>query len=269
MNGLHGCSARTALTAAAETGRRDRSVGRRSRHACACAALLVLLTISGLPVGAEEPASVLSATTTGHATPAAFLAPPDDLASRIRIPEGTEPLDDTLLCGVDVFANGGPGDYVCVLDRSKSPLPLRDAVYAAMRFMRLTPAVVDGEPQRVWMPFSVHFLRVEGKDSVTVRRNLGLQTAIYGTDYVAPQRLQRTDDRVFQRCTSGTLLWVRDRVDAAGEPGPDVQVLGNGTDRCKHYLRRMFLKEQFIPAVHDGHRVPAFYAELFYVARPD
>jgi hypothetical protein len=153
----------------------------------------------------------------------------------------------------------------------------RDAIDAAAKSAKSTPAVVSGELYRVTLWYRVVFARKDDRSIVRVHPNWGRDFDKYGNDYEGPQRITRMTNPRF--CTRMINIDAADSVrfgfekpsiffvaslsiDAGGKPASEVAFESAGNlelSHCRSSVRDRLRNAEYIPGHHNGNPVETTY----------
>ena len=214
-------------------------------------------------------ASLLTTSTAlAQGIPATFDVAEDSLVERIEFPEVRGDIDGRIGCAAIVTRNGKVDDIGCYAQTPGDEIFIRAIVLAA-RKARLTPAIVDGEPARVYVQFQVRFTKQGDEQSISILNNPGLTENIeaYGEDHVAAQRAL-TDEEWSKVCPRRTrfMVWAKAHVADDGAASHFSLVPGDGpavTAKCQEAILATLAESRYTAARADGEPVPSSFIEPF------
>lgn len=143
-------------------------------------------------------------------------------------------------------------------------------VIKAAKKARLTPAIVNGKAEEIYLQFRVEFAR-EGEDSaVRLYLNPGYEENVlaYGFDHVAGQRVISKKEPWLDACPSHARysVWVRAYLSEEGRAENPTVEFGNGirpVSQCIDAIKQTIIASRYTPAYAEGVAVPSTYIEIF------
>lgn len=221
------------------------------------------------------------AATQAHAsTPARFVEGEGSLESLLVFPDVQGDVTADVYCRAAVSPDGKLRRNYCFRSASVDEV-FHDAIETAAQSARLIPAVVAGEPHRVFISYRVVFVRSGDRSLIRVFPNWARDTEEYGRDYIGPQRvsrLMRPDACITQNIRSvssadsvragfddiSISLVATLTIDVNGEPLDDIAFESSSTvddTRCRASVVDKMAEAEYIPAYHNGEPVEAAYVQ--------
>lgn len=198
-------------------------------------------------------------------TPARFADTENPLPSLIDFPGAKKDVDVRMKCDTVITDEGQLNRIVCYgPDRFK--MSYKNAIYDVIRDIEFIPATVNGETVTVIMQFTLHFVRKDGVENISLYSNRGDDAERYGTDYIGVQRYNwgqwsSHDCRGHHR---------RYLVSSHATIGPDGSYLHHKLYKgkqelgpCEEDINEHVRSGSYIPATKDGAPVQARFVETF------
>jgi len=174
-----------------------------------------------------------------------------------------------LNCFSQVQANGKMDETGCYM-KDQFDSPFAAAVAKAAKKGRMSPAIIDGKPRRVFLQFRVHFATDGEKQKIELFLNPGYEENVeaYGEDHIAGQRAFAKKEPWMKICPQRAQynVWARAYLGEDGKADSVSIVHANGimpTARCQDAIRETIIASQYAPAYADGVPVPSSYVEIF------
>jgi hypothetical protein len=186
----------------------------------------------------------------------------------IAFPKMTRDATIMLHCVSQIAANGKMKETGCYT-KDQFDSDFAAAVVRGAKKARLTPAIVNGKAQKVYLQFRVEFIAEKDRRSIFLYLNNGYTENVeaYGYKYIAAQRVigkERWQDICPQR--ANYLMTLRAYVGEDGQPGsPSLEKVRGimPTIDCQNAIKDTILTSAFTPGIADGYPVPSSYVELF------
>jgi hypothetical protein len=209
---------------------------------CIAAALLACLPET---VSAKEPARF---------QPAEFGAKKEAIVRKIHFPDSYPGTPVEVLCEAQIAMRGRM--YLDFCYPTKHYAGVKDYVYAvwhAFHRVYVSPARVNGQRVVSHMQIRVRFEKNRGNGHISLFPNLGLNAALYGSDYIAAQYYWEKQGT--GHCEKDANLVLSMQVERDGNLS-DVKLLNKGvSDYCTGYFVRLYKRRKFIPAYYHGQPV--------------
>ena len=122
--------------------------------------------------------------------PARFSKNPGSFSTILASPEGAGAEDGVVRipCQAFVLVTGNLEDINCFTDMQENSLYVQE-IFTAAQSGRMSPALVNGLPTRVFMTFSVWFACMESECNVLALPHDNIHAAEFGLNYFAPQAI--------------------------------------------------------------------------------
>jgi len=173
-----------------------------------------------------------------------------------------------LNCASQIPGSGKMTETGCII-RNNGEVVFGKSVQAAAKKARVTPAVIDGKQQKVYLQFRVEFVKEGDSKRISVLPNPGdaENTEAYGNDYVAAQRVIGKEPWM-KVCPARAqfALTARAHVDIEGVGSSVNLTYGYGivpTGNCQQAITQTIEQSLFTPAMADGEAVPSAFVEPF------
>ena len=205
-------------------------------------------------------------------TLARFVDGGQSLQELIEFPDVDGDVSITLFCELTVVASGELRDSFCY-QTERGDRPFRNAVHAAVRLAKASPAVADGKAQTVKLHYRVVFYRNSGATRLGVYSSWGDDVDKHGIEYEAPQRYSY--DQIPDEC-KGPLF--RDSVRVSMLIGTDGILMGDvvfapkldrtmRNKRCANLFEGLHRKARYIPGHNGRTPIEATFAEVWSAIR--
>jgi len=200
------------------------------------------------------------------------------LTSHIRWPEEVRTETSLILnCFSVINTSGRMKDANCF---AKNPFEqaFTASLVKAAKKGRLNPALIDGEPQEVYLQFRVEFTSeavkkapipkpAEGEEELSKKEKKKLDQKLE-EDHVAGQRVIGKKEIWNDVCPRRAkyAVWVRAYLSEEGEVGNPSIDHADGvmpTANCQNAIKETVLSSKFTPAMADGVPVPSSFIEIF------
>ena len=218
--------------------------------------LCLALLVGWLPVLAEE---------TPTFTPAHFAEGENTIESLVKFPRGSKDVDVKIKCDSVVTNDAKLERVVCYApDRHKRSY--KDAIYKIVEDVELVPATVNGTPETVVMQYTVHFVRKDGEQSISVYSNHGFDSKKYGNEYSGVQRYDwgRWSSKGCRRHYRRFIVTTEALVGSDGRLQEYKLIKGNHVlGACEEDLENHIKTGSYIPAMKDGAPVQARFVETY------
>lgn len=166
-------------------------------------------------------------------------------------------------CDAFVKRNGKISSNLCY-EEGKAHYPFITAINRAAKKATLKPGKVNGTSRLVYFQYYVFFIKKQGKTSIEVIGNSGLEVEKYGTNYSSPQRYRESSGNFGVGCEYNKKIEVKAIISKQGK-AEKIDVIGNDLkDTCKKYLKKSFEEQEFIPAMVDGKAIRSYYSERIF-----
>jgi hypothetical protein len=121
--------------------------------------------------------------------PAMFGKHEQQLSNEIQFPAVELSQDDVVAvhCHSRILKDGKPKEPFCLKGKNKRHKKFRQAVIEGLRTSVFSPASVDGNTVPVFVSFSVYFFCDAGECDTLEAMNVGVNSELYGLNYIAPQ----------------------------------------------------------------------------------
>lgn len=206
----------------------------------------------------------------GEFTPVGFdhEDPERRLARRIEFPDVSGDATAMLPCFSQIERSGKMTKTGCIAKDSFNAA-FAAAVMKAAKKARVTPAVIDGKEQRVYLQFRVEFIAKGDDRYIVLYPNPGYEENVeaYGAGYIAAQRVigkEPWQDVCPQR--AGFAVLAKAFVGDDGQPeSPSLERIGGilPAPDCQQSIKETILNSAFTPAMADGFPVPSAFVEIF------
>jgi len=196
--------------------------------------------------------------------PANFRTGSHSLESNIRFPKNTPDGILVIKCAGYVLANGRLSlkvFYESPNKHRKSVRRFQRAIAVASRWIKLTPASVNGERKEVWFNFSVVFRKFGDKQTIEVYPSHLYDIDKYEKTYTDPQRYGFNN---WPRGCGQFTFFVSADVDSTGKASDAKVIVGSAPSRCERKIVDFIENNSYIPATHNGEYVTAKYVEIFF-----
>lgn len=215
-----------------------------------------------------NPGTLFAAERTSLVSPAKFVDGEKSLGKLIKYPSVDGDYLTILNCFADVSTFGRMSDTVCSY-QDESALVFAKAVERAGKSARLSPAILNGEKKKVWLQFTVIFIKDSDGEEIQVLNNAGENVDKYGSEYIGAQRIVL---RKFPDTCSQYNDWfalTRVTITSEGlskdfELDPSSRLVPK---ECPDTLRHLMLSSRYIPAFYEGTPVESTYAEPWFARR--
>ena len=135
---------------------------------------------------------------------------------------------------------------------------------------RLTPALIDGKPQEIFLQFQVKFVAEKEDRSIFFILNSGYEENVkaYGFGHIAGQRVIGKNEPWNSACPQRAryAVWVRAYLGPDGVADNPTVDHANGimpTAACQNAIKQTILQSRYTPAYSDGEPVPSTFVEAF------
>ncbi len=198
-------------------------------------------------------------------SPAKFVEGEKSLRNLIRFPKVDRNLMVLLTCYGEVSARGRISRNRC--SSAKDPdLVFSRAVETAARGARLSPAMLNGKNKKVWLQFTVIFLKNGETEDVGVYHNIRNNLSKYGLHYIGAQRIAL---REFPKtCRTNRDWFALGRITIAIDSSPRDFELDPESKNiplgCHDSIKNRMLTAKYIPAFHQGMPVESIYSEPWF-----
>jgi hypothetical protein len=173
-----------------------------------------------------------------------------------------------LNCASQIPGSGKMTETGCMI-RNNGEVVFGKSVQTAAKKARVTPAVIDGKVQKVYLQFRVEFVKEGDTKRISVFPNPGdaENTEAYGNDYVAAQRVIGKEAWM-KVCPARAqfALTARAHVGVEGVASSTNLNYGYGivpTGNCQQAIIQTIEQSLFTPAMADGEAVPSAFVEPF------
>jgi len=199
-------------------------------------------------------------------TPARFAESGTPLPSLIEFPYSRKDVDVLMKCDTVITDTGALTRIVCYgPDRMK--MSYKNAIYDVIKGVKFVPATVNGAAETVVMQFSLHFVRKDGEESISLYLNHGDDADKYGTGYFGVQRYDWGQWSSHDCRGHHRRYLVRTRASIGSDGSYQSHKLSKGADMelgpCEADFHEHVKTGSYIPAIADGVPVQARYVETF------
>jgi hypothetical protein len=186
----------------------------------------------------------------------------------LEFPDISGDASQMLLCASQIDTSGKMRETGCAV-RNNAEAVFGAAILKAAKSARLTPAVINGKAQKIYLQFRVEFIKEGDSKRVFVYLNPGDAEDIeaYGKEHIAAQRAIGKEPWM-KVCPARAQfgLTVRAHVDIEGVAS-NVDLSHNygiiPTGVCQQAIVDVIEHSMYTPAMADGEAVPSAYVEPF------
>ncbi len=164
---------------------------------------------------------------TPRCTLARFIDGENSLQNLIEFPAVDGDVSKTIYCASRVYKSGKLRRTLCPAS-SKSDRYFIEAIEAAAKKTRVSPATLDGKTQRTSLLYTVTFVRQQGAESIHVYPNWGDDLEKYGPDYESAQRYDH--GKLASVCVPSSLLLVTVKIGADGRISGEITLSVNDSE---------------------------------------
>jgi len=190
------------------------------------------------------------------------------LDDRIEFPEVKGDMSRMIYCFSQIEKSGKMKDTGCYMNDNFDP-PFVNAIIKAAKKSALTPAIINGDKQKIYLQFRVEFIAEKEERRIFLFLNPANAENIeaYGYDHIAAQRAigkESWQDVCPQRARY--LLIARAFVGEDGRSAnPSLEKMSGimPTADCQNAIKETILQSSFVPAMADGYPVPSAFVESF------
>ncbi|HSD69775.1 MAG TPA: hypothetical protein VLB07_09480 [Woeseiaceae bacterium] len=173
-----------------------------------------------------------------------------------------------MLCASQIETSGKMQDTFCVI-RNNGEVPFGAAIQKAAQKARMTPAIIDGKKQKIYLQFRVEFIKEGDTKTIHIFPNTGDAENIeaYGNDYIAAQRVIGKEPWM-KVCPARAQFGITARAHVSAEGAASNVSLHHGfgivpTGACQQEIIRTIENSLFTPAMFEGQPVPSAFVEPF------
>ena len=204
-------------------------------------------------------------------TPAHFGYEEEDkkLVSRLGFPDIKGDVDVKLLCFTQLDTNGKMKNTGCMAENQFDG-PFAQAISAAAKKARMTPATIGGENVKVFVQFRAQFTQKGDDRQVKITLNPGYPENVeaYGEEHIAAQRVIGKREPWQDVCPTRArfVVWAVAFVGENGESDNPSINHADGvmpTPTCQESIMATIVSSSYVPAIVDGVAVPSTFVELF------
>ncbi len=190
------------------------------------------------------------------------------LVNRIEFPDVSGKVSAMISCFSQIEKSGRMKETGCYM-KDNFDQQFVAAIIKAAKKAYMTPAIIDGEKQKIYMQFRAEFIADGDDRQIHLYPNPGYIENVdaYGPDHVAGQRA--IGKEAWQKvCPQRARYMVLVRA-FLGEDGhtenPSVERLSGimPTPDCQAAIEETILNSVFTPAMADGYPVPSTFVETF------
>ena len=197
-----------------------------------------------------------------------FEEPERSFPALLQFPDVAGNFSIMLLCASQVEASGKMTDTFCVI-RNNGEVPFGQAVQKAAKKARMTPAIIDGKEQKVYLQFRVEFIKEGDTEDIHIFSNTGDAENVeaYGSDFIAAQRVIGKEPWM-KVCPARAEYGITARAHVSVEGVASSVSLHHGygivpTGTCQEAVIRTIEGSLFTPAMVGDEPVPSAFVEPF------
>jgi len=207
---------------------------------------------------------------TPRSTLARFIDGENSLQNLIEFPAVDGDVSKIIYCTSHVNKSGKLRRTMCPAS-SKSDRRFIEAIEAAAKETRVSPATLDGKTQRTSLLYIVTFVRQRGAESIRVYPNWGDDLEKYGRDYESAQRYDH--GKLASFCIPSSLLLVTVTIGADGRISGEISLSVNDSEyvktECAKLVRDHIVESSYIAGRYDGKPVETTHVFVSGRLRPD
>lgn len=189
--------------------------------------------------------------------------------SLIAFPEAKGDISVVLSCFSQIQTSGKMESTACYLKNNYDE-PFVMAVNKAAKKARANPAMIDGQPQTVYLQFRVEFIKEGDDERIHFYMNPGYEENVkaYGYEHIAGQRVIGKNEAWNAVCPKRArfAVWVKAYLGEDGRADSPSLVHADGimpTAACQDAIKQTIINSRYTPAYADGEPVPSTFVEPF------
>jgi hypothetical protein len=211
-----------------------------------------------------------AASASAQTVPATFGDPEEErhLIKFFKLPDIRGDYSVMLRCFASIEKSGKMKDVGCY-NSTEAEYALMQALQKAAKKARLTPALIDGKPRKIYLQFRAQFVGKGDDHNVSLYLNPAEPENIeaYGEHHVAAQRVIGKEPwQGVCPSRAGWLVFARAHVSMDGE-GSSVDLSHGGgivpTGPCQQAIIDTLIASEYVPTMVDGEPVPSTFIEGF------
>lgn len=187
----------------------------------------------------------------------------------IEWPEIKGDIEVILSCFSQIKKSGKMDNTGCYLQNNYDE-PFVYSINQAARKARLNPAIIDGDPQEIYLQFQVKFVAKGEERDIFFILNPGYEENVnaYGFGHIAGQRVIGKNEPWNDACPQRAhyAVWIRAYLGVDGVADSPTVDHADGilpTTACQNAIKQTILQSRYTPAYADGEPVPSTFVEAF------